>query len=157
MEHKFTYFIFRCAADTINPLTNEYLTTEEIGEVIMCLLYVSTENPALGLKNGLLDLSRNPDYLSRVRDTVGQHILNDGKMEKVDLNGLANSPLINSCMLETTRLNSHLFAVGRKPMENEYVQLFINLGCFISFGLPFVRPPVILPNQLPPKRFIKFW
>lgn len=97
--------------DAVNPLTGELLTAEEVGEVIMCLLYVSTENPALGLKNVLMDLTRHQSFrdkaLEEVRDPISQHNLKD----------IAFSPFLNSCVLETTRLNSHLFAVGRMPMN----------------------------------------
>jgi len=109
--YKSDSLVLRTAVDYVDERTGKGLTNQGVGEIIVCLLYVSSENTALGLTNSLSDLARNPNVWERVR-TETSSLLNRG-----DFRGLFASELLNASVMESARLNSHIFALNRKPMK----------------------------------------
>lgn len=111
--------VFRKAVD-------EKLTNQQVGEVIVCLLYVSSENTALGLAATMTDLA-NSAKLSKVNagdrvnywDLVAQESAEF--LERQDMNGIFKETSTNSyaCIMESARMTSHVFALNRKPMKDE--------------------------------------
>jgi len=93
--------VFRYCIDTKPALTDE-----EICNTILCLLYVSSENTALGLNAALIDLLRNPVYMAKVRAEI---------MSSTDDRELirSQSNLLHAAVLESSRMNSHVFAITR--------------------------------------------
>lgn len=89
------------------------LTDDEIGNIIICLLYISTENTALGLTSALTDLACNPIYWERAREESIRNL--EHYTTTKETNKLFSSPLIKACVMESARRNSHVFALNRKP------------------------------------------
>lgn len=83
------------------------MTDDEICDSILCLMYVSSENTALGLNATLIDLLKNPIYMEKLR----AELLLNGNEDKRIIKEQAN--LLNSCVLESARMNSHVFAITR--------------------------------------------
>lgn len=104
--------VIRKAIEYIRPENNKKLTNEEIGDILICLLYVSSENTALGLSASLIDLARHPDYWNEVRETSERYL------HDKDYHGLLKDQLINACVMESARLTSHVFALMRYPVNN---------------------------------------
>jgi cytochrome P450 len=91
--------------------TGRNLTNREIGEILVCLLYVSSENTALGLTSLLLDLSRNPEYWKQVKEATKNNIKTE------DYRNIFAEKILDACVMESARLNSHIFALNRQPMS----------------------------------------
>lgn len=87
----------------------EKLSNEQIGDIIVCLLYVSSENTALGLSATITELAYHEKYWNKVQNEC-QKFLESG-----DIKSLFVSPTINSAVMEAARLCSHIFALNRKP------------------------------------------
>lgn len=82
------------------------LSDDDICDAIICLLYVSSENTALGLNAAITDLLQNPKYLEKLRAEIFQ--TTDYKQMIHDPNNL-----LQACVLESARLNSSIFAIMR--------------------------------------------
>ena len=102
--------VFRKCVDYINPKTGRHMTNDEIGDVIVCLLYVSSENTALGLSAALLDMSRNPTWWENVKNASRAY------MNGNDYKALFADQTVDACLMESARMNTHIFALQRKPM-----------------------------------------
>lgn len=89
---------------------NTKLNNREVGEILICLLYVSSENTALGLTSTLLDLSRNPNYWKGIKENTTQAIHDS------DYRSIFSDRLVDACVMESARMNSHIFALNRQPM-----------------------------------------
>ncbi|QTF49748.1 putative lanosterol 14-alpha demethylase [Acanthamoeba polyphaga mimivirus] len=101
--------LFRKCVDHIDPETGATLTNQDIGDIVVCLLYVSSENTSLLATNCLIDLALNPKYWDLIKSECSAMIaLGDYK-------NLFKAPLLNSIVMESARLNSHVFALARKP------------------------------------------
>lgn len=99
------------AVDTIDEKTGKGLTNEEIGELVICLLYVSSENTALGLTNLMVNLAQHPTHWKKAREEATKYLIT----RKGDIKGLMASKYMHSLVIETARLNSHFFSIGRHP------------------------------------------
>lgn len=84
----------------------------EIGEMLLILLYASAENTAHALTNTLIELSKDEDIWMKVGEECDKYINKDDDLELV-----FKSPLIDACVMEAMRLNSHIFAIARRPMS----------------------------------------
>jgi len=60
--------VFRGAVDYVDKTTGRTLDDREIGEIIICLLYVSSENTALGLSATIIDLTQNEKFWQMVKN-----------------------------------------------------------------------------------------
>jgi cytochrome P450 len=100
--------VIRSAVDDVTNLDNH-----RIAEILICLLFVSAENTALGLAATVRDLSKNPEWWEKVRVKSDEYLRND------DLYGLFNDELIDAVVTESARLNTHIFALNRHP-SNKY-------------------------------------
>jgi cytochrome P450 len=87
------------------------MNNREVGEVIVALLYVSSENTALGLASAVTDAASKPDWWARLRREV-QPLLAAG-----DMRGLYESEVLDASVFESARTNSHVFAINRKPAQ----------------------------------------
>ena len=103
--------LFRTAVD-FRDEDGSSLNNEEIGDIVVCLLYVSSENTALGLSATIIDLCKNPNYWNRVRDESIKHLENN------DYKSLFSSQLFEDCIMESARMNCHIFGLNRTP-ENK--------------------------------------
>ena len=91
------------------------LNNREIGEIVTCLLYVSSENTALGLAATMIDLSRNEAAWNMVKKESTEYL------EQNDISSLFGSPVLESCVLESARINSHVFALQRLPKDKTII------------------------------------
>ncbi len=105
-----TSALIRVAVDS-----EEHLSNAQIADIIVCLLYVSSENTALGLTNSLIDLAHNPDHWYRLRK----------ELAGISLAELYKNKALNDCIMETARLNSHIFALNRKPQKAMVVDGYV--------------------------------
>lgn len=135
--------IFRKCVDSDLNLTNQ-----EIGDIIVTLLYVSSKNTALGLTATLTDLYRNPAYLQRLRIELSQKIDNPKEILK--------SKLLENCVMESARMNIHLFSLNRHPVDknkmigNYYVgdaDSIVLCGQFIHFDESYEEPHTYNPDR----------
>lgn len=97
--------------DYIDEESGEGLTDLEIGAIMVCILYVSSENTALALTNVLADLTLHPEQWGKAKSEA-EHYLGAR-----DYKGLVNSKYLHACIMESARHHSHVFAVSRKPQE----------------------------------------
>ncbi|OXA61559.1 putative lanosterol 14-alpha demethylase [Folsomia candida] len=107
-DKKFS-LILRAAVDSTNEVTGLPLSNKEIANIFACILYVSSENTSLGLINTLIEISTHPEVWNKVRAEVQPLLANN------DIRGIMDAPFLDACILESARLNSHLFAIGRTP------------------------------------------
>ncbi len=122
--------VIRKAMDYIDPITNKPLTNEQIGSIIVCLLYVSSENTALGLSAVITDLAVNDDYWHKVRKESKPYLDNN------DLRGLLkNAQTIDSCFKESSRMNTHIFPLNRFPVNKNSSLGDYYVGGATSVGL----------------------
>lgn len=148
--------IIRTAVDYVDEKNGTQLTNEQIGNIIVCLLYVSSENTALGLLSSVVELSKSPKYWNIVRTKAIQYFKNN------DIKGLINCPEIRACVMEAARLNTHIFALHRRPIKpNSFLgEYFVGnvdsialcepmLMCFDCAGDKFLNA-----DQYNPGRFI---
>ena len=104
--------VIRSAVDFVEENGFRF-TDEEVGDIIVCLLYVSSENTALGLSAAITDLAQNQQWWEKIRDECQN--INDAKT-------LFSHPTLDACVMESSRLNTHIFALNRKPVNK------VNLG-----------------------------
>lgn len=98
--------VFRKAVDFTDS-DGKTLSNREVGEVVVCLLYVSSENTALGLTNCLVDLVQNPEIAQRLASQVR------GSVEQFDFKAVFADTLMNACVMESARMNTHIFPLNR--------------------------------------------
>ncbi|AYV82663.1 MAG: putative lanosterol 14-alpha demethylase [Hyperionvirus sp.] len=103
--------VFRRCVDHLKPETDEKLTNQEIGDIIICLLYVSSENTALGLSNSLISLAQNPKWWDKIKG-MSAKILAKGNMRE-----LFGNELMNACVMESARTTTHIFPLNRTSMK----------------------------------------
>lgn len=101
--------VIRKSVDFKDEKTGVTLSDDQIGDLIVSLLYVSSENTALGLSAVVTDLVVNPSMWDRLRKECSSYLKGH------DIKGLLASPLLDACVMESARLNSHVFAMNRKP------------------------------------------
>ena len=151
--------VFRKCVDYEDPESGRKLTDDEVGDVIVCLLYVSSENTALGLTATITDLAGSPDHWNRVRDETARYL------HEKDYRGLMASPLVDACVMESARTNSHVFAMNRKPKDRNMTLGEYYVGSTDSVGLcqpqlmkldhasdVFKDPGVYCPDRFLPPR-----
>jgi len=122
---KINSMIIRTSVDYVDEKTKKSLTDDQIGDIIVCLLYVSSENTALGLSAVVTDLAVNQrsengelSWWDKVKYESYEY-LKDNNDEGI--RNLYSSKVINSCMMESARLQSHIFALQRKPMVDNCI------------------------------------
>lgn len=93
--------------------TNGNLTNEQIGNIIVCLLYVSSENTTLGLSATLTELAYHGQHWDTLRDEC-KKILDSN-----DLKAIFTSPLINACVMESARTCAHVLSINRRRKKCE--------------------------------------
>jgi cytochrome P450 len=103
-------YVIRGCVDYVDADGNK-LTNREVSEVIICLLYVSSENTALSAAAMIRDLVKNPDYWDRIKKETAQAIVDN------DYNAIFTNPLVDACFNESARLGSHIFSLNRKPIN----------------------------------------
>jgi cytochrome P450 len=102
--------VIRSAVDDVTKLDNH-----RIAEILICLLFVSAENTALGLAATVRDLSKNKEWWDKVKEKSSYYLNND------NLYGLFNDELIDAVIMETGRMNTHIFALNRHPVNKNTV------------------------------------
>ena len=90
------------------------LTDQQIGDVVVCLLYVSSENTALGLTNSLIDILQHPDYITKLQSETRSDIQNGDAMS------LFANDLLNSCVMESARMGTHIFPLNRQSHRTNF-------------------------------------
>ena len=151
--------IIRKAMDCKDPNTNQPLTDEQVGSIIVCLLYVSSENTALGLCAVITDLAINEKYWHKIRREAKAYLDND------DLRGFVkNAKVMDSCFKESSRMNTHIFPLNRYPINKDESLGQYYVGGTVSVGL---CAPILMckennastlytnPEQYNPERFLK--
>lgn len=105
------------------------LTNDQIGDIVVCMLYISSENTALGLAHAMVDLSQNEKYWALVKEESEKYL------DVGDVKSLFNSPILDACIMESARINSHLFAIMRKPKSGGEVLNGYYIGDAYSVAL----------------------
>lgn len=120
-----TDLLNRATVDSFNELTGKPLTNREIGEILLCLLFVSSENTATGLTLAIVNLVNHPEHWDRAR-AESRKFLRNG-----DVKGIMTSEYLHACVMEMARLNSHMFAILRRPREKLVIKKIVSyvLGC----------------------------
>jgi cytochrome P450 len=111
--NKNTSTLIRTAINHTNKQTGKKYTNEQVGDIIVSLLYVSSGNTAVGLSNVMIDLALSNTMWNRVRDESKK------LLDSNDIRSLLSSPLLDSCIMESARMNSHIFALIRKPKKQK--------------------------------------
>lgn len=78
--------------DSKHQDTGEPLTNEEIANIIVCLLYISSENTALGLINSILDLAKHPEHWEKAKAEAQTLVANN------DWKGVINSRYLHAVL-----------------------------------------------------------
>lgn len=94
------------------------MSDQEIGDTIICLLYVSSENTALGLNATLVDLIKNPEYKERLRAIIFDEKDTKDLKNYSDFIKTTRMNLLRACIMESSRLNSHVFAITRNTYKS---------------------------------------
>lgn len=77
--------------------------------MLVTLLYVSSENTALGLTSALIDLGCSPEYWDQLRKATAPLLCDENYRE------LFKEKTLESCVMESARTNTQIFALQRKP------------------------------------------
>lgn len=88
------------------------LTNLDIGDIVVCLLYVSSENTALGLTNSIIDMIQNPDCISTMLDEIKGHLKNN------DFRSVFSNKYLDACVMESARMNTHIFPLNRRSKHS---------------------------------------
>lgn len=131
--------IIRAAVDYICP-DGSHLSNEQVGGILICLLYVSTENTALGLSATITDLSINPKYWEQVRRETKKYI-----SEKNIIGLVKNSVYPEICFNESARMNTHIFPLNRFPVGKDMSIGGYYVGNTVSVG---VCAPLLMCDDL---------
>ena len=107
--------ILRRSVDYVDDVSGYKLKNDDIGDIIVCLLYVSSENTALGLLNTMVDLAQNEEYWNKVKLDSAKYLGQN------DIKGLFSSQIIDSCLMESARMGTHIFPIGRKPLKKDTI------------------------------------
>jgi cytochrome P450 len=125
------------------------LSDSHIGGILICLLYVSTENTALALSATMADLGSHPDYWKKARIDTLPYLLNN------DTKGLfKQSKIIDACFNESSRLNTHIFPLNRFPTNPNmsiggyYVGNATSVGICAPMLMNYDRASDIFDNPL---------
>lgn len=106
--------IIRAAVDYRDSITGKSITEDQIGGILVCLLYVSTENTALGLSATITDLAINTEYWEKVRNASKKYVF------QRDFSGLVKScEIVEACFNESARMNTHIFPLNRFPVNKQ--------------------------------------
>lgn len=89
------------------------LTDKEIGEVIICLLYVSSENTALGLSAAITDLALHSEAWNKVSEETKKYLING------DIKSLFATPYLDACVMESARMNTYIFPLVRQGVDTD--------------------------------------
>lgn len=131
--------VIRKSIDYVNPETGKGLTNEEVGGIIVCLLYVSSENTALGLSATMTDLAINPMFWQQVMQE------SSGYLKTGDFAGLfKKASILEACFLESARMNTHIFPLNRYPMSKECSIGEYYIGSAVSVG---VCAPIMMSKK----------
>ncbi|QKF94706.1 bifunctional protein with cytochrome P450 domain and alkylated DNA repair dioxygenase alkb domain [Fadolivirus algeromassiliense] len=105
--------LIRYAVDYYDKKLNVKLSDEDIASIIICLLYVSSENTALAATATLTDLSTNDNAWNMVVDESARCLDTNNFRE------LLTSPILDAVVHESARLNSHVLGINRKPISKQ--------------------------------------
>lgn len=155
--------VIRTAVNYTGP-DGSTLTNEQIGEVIICLLYVSSENTALGLSSTFLDMVENSVWWQKATVECDKLISNyrtapDSKKTQA-IKELFSSKLLDAMVHESARMNTHIFPLGRRPVDRNVTIGGYNVGNTDTIAL---CPPMLMlhscsknadPLKYNPDRFI---
>lgn len=153
--------VLRKAVDYVDS-TGKHLTDMEIGGIIVCLLYVSSENTSLGLSATIADLATWPDYWQRVRAESFEYIKNNN-FAGMFKDANKDDNLLNACFLESSRMNTHVFPLNRYPVDKNCALGNYYIGSAVSVG---ICAPVMMraennaaekftnPGRYEPERFM---
>jgi len=100
--------ILRSSVDFRDAISGKPLSNQQVSDVIVTLLWVSAENTALGLSAAITELARHPQWWEKARAE------SESMMEE-DPNALFSAPILDACVMESSRMNSHIFALTRIP------------------------------------------
>jgi len=122
--------IIRSAVDYVSETSGIRLTDDQIGGILVCLLYVSTENTALGLSATITDLAINADYWEKLRSESRAYLVNN------DFKNLVKTcELVEACFNESARMNTHVFPLNRYPINKQMKLGEYFVGNVESIGL----------------------
>lgn len=107
-------YLFRYAVDQIDS-NGKKLSNTLIGEIIVCLLFVSSENTAFGLASVMLDIINNPKWWHTISN------ISQSYLSKSDIKSLLADETLNAVIHETARMNTHIFPIIRKPINKSIV------------------------------------
>ena len=125
--------ILRIAVDYTDS-EGRFLTDKEVGEVIVCLLYVSSENTALGLSHVMIELANHPAEWERVRSETAPFLLTG------DVKGLLSSQYLDSCIMESARLNTHIFPIIRTGVsKKDFGGYYIGDADSVAYCVPLMH------------------
>jgi len=102
-------YLFRSAVDYTDDELPNGLSNKQIGEIVVCLLYVSSENTALGLSSTVLDLVSNQEWWDKSSTATRTYL------EDADVKSLFADQVLDAVIHESARMNTHIFPIGRKP------------------------------------------
>lgn len=147
--------IIRKAIDFIDNDDNK-LCNRQVVEIIICLLYVSSENTALGLVATLVEISKN-NYWNSIKNICEKYLITD------NIPDLMDDSMLNASIHEASRLNTHIFSIQRKPKNISSAICGYHVG---GADVIAVCEPMLmsldcssdvfsLPSKFNPERFIK--
>jgi cytochrome P450 len=102
--------IIHYSLDTQNDNVSRSQTLINTGDIIVSLLYVATENTALGISNTVYDVITHPEVWNEM-----QKQLRTCKEDEILTNDY-----IDSVIWETARTNSHMFSLNRASVKQKF-------------------------------------
>ena len=153
-KNKNESYLFRTAVDYTDQDVPNGLTNKQIGEIVVCLLYVSSENTALGLSSTVLDLISNKEWWDKSSKSSKKYL------EENDIKSLFADPCLDAVIHESARMNTHIFPIGRRPKYSDATIGDYYVGDTDCIAL---CPPMLMlhdcsknadPSSFNPSRFI---
>jgi len=105
--------LFRRAVD--QNFNGEFLSNERIANLSLMIMFGASVNSSIGLNNLVLDLCRHPAIWEKVSHESKTHLANG------DIKSLLGSSIIDAVLLESAKLNNHIFTFNRQPMSKQAV------------------------------------
>jgi len=143
---------FRAVADKIDEGTGEPLTTEQIAGHLLAFLFAGTQNTGTLIQQVLADLALDKEICAELRAEVSTLI------EKNDMDGILQSPLLTACLMEAARLYPTLFGLMRQcPADFTFAGHNLKKGDICSISNPmFMQDGKVFKDPLKynPHRFM---
>lgn len=105
--------ILRTAINYEDEKTKKKLTDNDIGEIIICLLYISSKNTVFGLLACLTNIAHYKENWDNIKQEI-KHYLNIDNIKDI-----LSIPILNKCVIN--RINNCIYILNKRPRTKKTI------------------------------------